>query len=398
MVRNIVNMVCSYIVFSAVLLSSIVAGSASAQDVNPACRDANVLTNVFDQVCWDCFLDNVSLMGVSIEGKPDGAASVGPVCACTDALGVPEIGFPLSFTSPQKLNEVVTTPWCSPSLGGIKLQDTLTGLGYNDSSTTDKTEATAFYQYHYFSYPLMTMLGMLLMPSCSDGYMDFDLLYLSEVDPLHNNDLLALLLNPEAIIMANPAGVAWCSIDCVTTTADAQQESFYGCAGCDGLLYPLTGNVPAQTDPVSGSSLITQRVLAGLHRKGLARKKMGNAAMCEPEYFPTIPRSQYKFSMIYPVPEAGGEDSGAWATAARDAENPPISPDTEPSNVTDSAAGSSGETGDAFKDCCHPMGMSTARWCTPYGGRTRPGKDTAYIYMIWEYRDCCVRGAGSSGE
>ena len=54
--------------------------------------------------------------------------------------------------------------------------------------------------------------------------------------------------------------------------------------------------------------------------------------------------------MIYPVPEAGGEDSSAWATAAQQAENPPIGPDTEPSNVTDSAGGSAGETGDAFKD------------------------------------------------
>ena len=126
MIRYVLSMLWSYIFYCLLLLSSMVAGNVSAQDVNPACRDANVLTNVFDQVCWDCFLDNVSLMGVSIEGKPDGAASVGPVCACTDALGVPEIGFPLSFTSPQKLNEVVTTPWCSPSLGGIKLQDTLT--------------------------------------------------------------------------------------------------------------------------------------------------------------------------------------------------------------------------------------------------------------------------------
>lgn len=362
----------------------------AAEPINPACKNADILENVFDQVCWDCFIDGVNLMGVSTGKEPDGSASTGPVCACIDALGVPEIGYPLSFWSPQKVNEVVTTPWCSPALGGAKLQDTLIGLGYSDTSTKDGTSASAFYQYHYFSYPLMTMLDMLVLPSCTDGYMDFDLMYLSEIDPLHNNDLLALLLNPEAIIMANPAGLAWCAVDCATTTANQQKESFYGCAGCDGFLYPLTGNVPAQTDPVAGSSLITQRVLASLHRKGLAQKTIGDEAMCKPEYFPTIPRSQYRFSMIYPVPEAASEDAGAWATAQRDAE--------DPSNTVDSAAGQSGKTGDAFKECCHPMGMSTARWCTPYGGRTRPGKDTAYLYMIWGYRDCCVRGAGSSGE
>jgi conjugal transfer pilus assembly protein TraU len=362
-------------------------GSATAQDINPACPDANILTNVFDQVCWDCFLDSVSLMGVSTGREPEGASNNGPLCSCSDALGVPEIGFPMSFWSPQKINEVVTTPWCSPALGGIKLQDTLTGLGYSDTSSRGDSSPSAFYQYHYFSYPLMTMLGMLVMPSCSDGYMDFDLMYLSEVDPLHNNDLLALLLNPESLIMANPAGVAWCSIDCATTTADAQREEFYGCAGCDGFLYPLTGNVPAQKDPVAGSSLITQRVLAGLHRKGLADKTIGDEAMCGTSYFPTIPRSQYKFSMIYPVPEAGSADTLAWATSQNESD--------QSINTREDLAGTSGLDSDAFKDCCHPMGMSTARWCTPYGGRTRPGKDNAYLYMIWNYRDCCVRGGNA---
>lgn len=369
------------------------AGPAIAESVNPACKDANILTNVFNQVCWDCFLDGVSLMGVSTSEAPEGSWSGGPICSCTDALGVPEIGFPLGFWSPQKLNEVVTTPWCSPALGGTKLQDTMTGLGHSDSSNSDGDGATAFFQYHYFSYPLMTMLGMFLMPQCSDGYMDFDLMYLSEVDPLHNNDLLALMLNPEAIIMANPAGAAWCAIDCATTTADAQQESFYGCAGCDGLLYPLTGNVAANSDPVASSSLITQRVLAGLHRKGLAQKTIGSGAMCEPSYFPTIPRSQYKFSMIYPVPEAASAGALNYATAATEGESGETTFDSDGNAISSSSdmAGNTGST-DAFKECCHPMGMSTARWCTPYGGRLRPGKDTAYLYMIWNYRDCCVRG------
>lgn len=349
---------------------SVVAEEAGAtEEINPMCKDASVLTNVFTQVCWDCFLDSINLMGMSSGDSPEGAADIGPFCMCQDKLGVPYAGIPKSHWQPSRLNEVVTTPWCSPSLGGIKLQDTLTGLGYSD---TKADRPTAFYQYHYFSYPLMTMLNMLVMPSCGDGYMDFDLMYLSEVDPLWNDDLMSLLLNPEAIIFGNPAAIAWCITDCVMTTANQQAEEFYGCAGCDGLLYPLTGNINPQPDPVAGSSLITQRVLASLHRKGLAKKTIGNAAMCKPEYFPTIPRSQYRFSMLYPVPEASTE------------------PVTINAGVMTNAAGSSGETAEAFGECCHPMGMSTSRWCTPVGGRTRPGKDTAYVYLIWNYRDCCI--------
>jgi conjugal transfer pilus assembly protein TraU len=362
-------------------------------DFSLVCPDANILTNVFDQVCWDCFLDSISLMGVSIGDEPDGAASKGPFCACTDALGVPEIGFPLSFWRPSRVNEVVTTPWCSPGLGGIQLQNTMTGLGSHDTNKTgvDGSAENMFFQHHYFSYPLMEMLSMLAFPSCTDGYIDMDLMYISEVDPLWNDDLLSLILNPEAIIFANPLARLWCIEDCVSTTLNNQSEDSYGCAGCDGTLYPLTGNVTRQPDGVAASSLITQRVLAGLHRKGLAKKTIGNDAMCKPSYYPTIPRSQYKFSMMYPVPQASSNLAAQTVSTARQGG------DTA-GQYTENLAGSTEEAGEgAFDQCCHPMGMSTSRWCTPFGGRDRPNTN-AYLYMIWNYRDCCVRGQGSSGE
>ncbi|AGP79864.1 type IV conjugative transfer system protein TraU (plasmid) [Alteromonas mediterranea 615] len=357
---------------------------ARATSMNPQCPDANLFTNVFDQICWDCFLDSISLMGVSVEDEPDGAANKLPVCFCSDALGVPEVGWPLAYWRPARVNEVVLTPWCAPGLGGIKLQDTMTGVGTSDTVGDGRTNQSSFYQYHYYSYPIMDMLGMLIMPNCSDGYVDMDLLYLSEVDPLWQSDMLSLILNPEAIIFANPAAMLWCMQDCISTTANEQLEESFGCAGCSGSLYPMTGNVTREPDQVAASSLITQRVLAGLHRKGLARKTIGDEAMCEPEYYPTIPRSQYRFSMMYPVPEASSDLAASTVSYAQ--EN-----SSNESQFADNLAGASGGDTDAFKQCCHPMGMSTARWCTPYGGRERPGKD-AYLYLIWNWRDCCNRG------
>lgn len=363
--------------------------AADLADVNPICDNANVFSNVMSQVCWDCFLDSLNMFGIG--SKPNGASSKLnlPICSCSDALGIPEFGYPLGFWAPQKINEVVTTPWCSPSLGGMRLQDSLTGLGHNQSSFIGSGNSTAaFYQYHYFSYPIMAMIGMLLIPDCTDGYVDMDLLYLSEVDPLWNNDLLTLVLNPEAIIFSTPAAFAWCATDCVLTTMDDQRESFYGCAGCDGSLYPLTGNVFPQPDPVAGSSLITQRVLASLHRKGLAYKTIGDEAMCELNFYPTIPKSQYQLSMIYPVPEASSAPNrGITIPFLGD----PADADDLSVNDNNTLAGKSGDTVVPFTGCCHPMGMSTSRWCTPYGGRTRPGKDNAYIYLVWGYRNCCIR-------
>lgn len=344
------------------------------------CQDARIFEKVFNQVCWDCFLDDLSLFGVG--NKPDGAAQTAPACMCVDDLGVPEFGYPLSMWTPQKLNEVTTIPWCSPSLGGIRLQDTLQGLGYQTTgsgSGMTETKASAFYQYHYFTYPLMAMLEMLILPSCYDGFQDFDLMYISEIDPTWNNDLLALVLNPEAIIFSNPIALAYCSADCVAVTAGTAIESSFPCAGCDGNLYPFTGHVYPQPDPVAASSLISQRVLASLHRRGLARRSIGNEAMCEPEFYPMLPRSQYKFSMLYPIPEASSDLSKNIIAGASDFGD---------------MAGQAGASNEFFESCCHPMGMSTSRWCLPVGGRLRPGMDKSFVYMIWQYRDCCVRSTG----
>jgi conjugal transfer pilus assembly protein TraU len=362
---------------------------ADLSKVNPSCPNASVFSNVMNQICWDCFLDSLKIFGIG--KKPNGTSSAlnAPGCMCMDALGVPEFGTPMGFWSPQKLNEVVTTPWCSPALGGVKMQESFIGMGTNGGNRVGlEATPTAFYQYHFFSYPIMAMIGMMLLPDCTSGYVDFDLMYLSEIDPMWNNDLLTLLLNPEAIIFSTPAAFGWCAADCITTTADNQKEDFFGCAGCDGHLYPFTGNINPQPDPVAGSSLITQRVLASLHRKGLSTKTIGDEAMCKPEYSPTIPRSQYRFSMMYPVPES---TSGASKSISVPFIGDPSNPEDQKANDSKDFAGKAGSDTEVFSDCCHPMGMSTARWCTPVGGRTRPGKDTAYLYLIWQYRNCCVK-------
>ncbi len=375
------------------MFAAMTIGTAQAEDVVPSggtektdigvssavCEDANLFTSVFQGICWDCFLDNVSLLGIG--NPPDGAAPQSPVCACDDRAGIPQLGWPLAFWQPQRVIEVTTIPWCSGGLGGIRLQNSYEGLGHSNEAPKDGTRSTSgFYQYHYYAYPIMTMMQMFVLPTCSSEYVDFDLMYLSEVDPLWHNDLLALLLNPEAVIFSNPIAQAYCSLDCVRATADAPIEESFPCAGCDGNLYPLTGFVYPQPDQVAATSLISQRALASLHRKGLARKTMGKEAQCEPTWAPMTPRSQYKFSMLYPIPEASSTPAPAFEV---DGEL------TGPNAIKEQAG--QGEAISAYENCCHPMGMSTSRWCVPVGGRKRPGKDKTFLYMIWNYRDCCVR-------
>ena len=54
----------------------------------------------------------------------------------------------------------------------------------------------AFYHYHYYAFPLLVMLDLFMDGNCNaDGYMDFDLMYLSELDPTWLNDELVFLLS-----------------------------------------------------------------------------------------------------------------------------------------------------------------------------------------------------------
>lgn len=329
-----------------VLLMSIcvsVNAAAPTSSKNNLCQDAEIWTKILDQICWSCFTEGLSLMGVG--KKPEGASSNNPVCACNDKLGVPYAGTKLAYSAPLRLIETVRMPWCSPALGGISLQDDLSGFGFSNKSK-------AFWQSHYFAFPLMEMLEILYVECHQDGYVDFDLMFLSEVDPTWSNDILALLLSPEAILFATPLATPWCASDCALVSADKAPESTFGCAGCDGHLYPFTGNVIGQADTVAQTSLIAQRMVSSLHRKGLSRKTMGEDAICEASYAPFTPRSQYKFSMVYPKPEAD-------------------------------------ENKNSVSGCCHPMGQSTNLWCLPVGGRMPPGKEDA-VYLLWQYKECCL--------
>ncbi len=344
------------------------------------CTNANVFTKIMDQMCWSCMLP-FRMSGIG-PNAPEGAASSQLLCLCKDDNGVYKPpGVPLGYWSPRRLIETVKLPWCSPSLGGMRLQDTIVGLGERGKaggSAPDTDSGTnAFYQYHYFSYPIMQMLSLFVVPECQrDQYVDFDILYLSEIDPTWNNPLLAFVLNPEAALFANPLAQIMCTVDCGLITSGIAKEQNYFCAGCDGTLYPFTGQVSGGGQPARNTSLVAQRVLASLHRKGLSKRTMGNDAMCEPQYAPMVPKSMYKLSAIHPLPEADGD---AMVTVPeRDSDgNEILGDDGEPKTKSVKAG------------CCHPLGDMVYKW-RGVTGETIPGVGEDYVYMQFQYVDCCL--------
>src|SRR3546814_1483579 len=83
-----------------------------------------------------------------------------------------------------------------------------------------------------------------------------DILYISEIDPLWQDSELTAIINPEAVLFANPLALAACAADCVASTAKLPIDEMFWCAGCQGSMYPMNGNVSASIGHVQASRLV----------------------------------------------------------------------------------------------------------------------------------------------
>jgi conjugal transfer pilus assembly protein TraU len=353
----------------------LVCGQAMADDVGQMklmCPDAKLWgSNIINGICWSCLFP-MKLMGVAQIGKGSvpPAATRKSTCKCDGNGGVPDYGYTIGMWSPSRLVELVRQPYCSPSLGGMVMRKTMRSFGTKDG-TSGTTSDDSFYNYHYFAYPLYSILDLLVAPECdSDGYFDMDLMYMSELDPTWNEDELAMLTNPEVAVAANPLMQASCVAECATATFNRPVDTMWWCAGCWGGLYPFSGNEPAGDNPPRVTSLLATRAVAALHRRGLARKTVGDDALCGGQIYPMIPKSQYKMSMLFPIPEANNA-------------------------VTIPTSSTSAGTGNADIDsyqwdqkCCHYIGVPTMLWGE---WRNVPATGEDFVYMLWRWIDCCVR-------
>lgn len=333
---------------------SMIATVALAEDVESGagCINARVLSErLITDVCWSCIFPIV-VAGVDISGQggiPAGAAS-NPLCSCDDGLGVPHAGVLTSMWEPARLIEFQRQSGCSSVLNGLQLPFSKLGQG---THANFETNGKTFTHYHYYAFPLLVMMDMFVRGKCiKDGYMDLDMLYISEVDPTWNDDELAFFTNPEAAAVANPVATAACSVDAVTTTTTGRpMNSMFWCAGAWGNLYPLSGHVTGAGGMIRHTSLSKSRVLAALHRRGLAWQTMGSDAMCEGLVQMTLPKSQYKFTMVHPKPHTNSD---------------------------------------------YVMGESTMKWGS---GRKIPYAGEDPIYMIWRWNDCCnIQGHSSMND
>ena len=174
------------------------------------------------------------------------------------------------------------------------------GRGRTGSSGGDGASGSVWHV-HYYVYPLLSWIGALLDLGCLEGG-GLDIAWVSELDPAWRDDELSFLLNPEAALFADLPAQAACAADCAAATAGLPLDPLYWCAGCQGAMYPLTGNVGAHVGGVQASLLAAQRLVFRLHRLLLAWGTSGTAALCGRYPMPIMKKSQYRWQMTQPVP------------------------------------------------------------------------------------------------
>ena len=322
-------------------------GDANVDDIdNAGCPDSSLISGkLISNTCWTCIFPIIT-MGIALGADKDEAPAdraEGYFCLCKDDLGVPYPGWIYGLWMPSKAVEFVRQPGCLSLLDGASLGFDKTMQGQWSELEWDATDA-AFAHYHYYTFPLLIVLDMFEKVECiKDHYMDIDILFMSEVDPTWNDSTIAFFTNPEAVLFGNPVATLACIPDATSATfMQRPVQSLFWCAGSWGNMYPLSGNHASSFGGLQDSSLFLTRMIAQLHRRGFLKSTYGDGALCDSEIAMTIPKLQYKISMLYPVPET---------------------------------------------KTAHVIGESVLFWGA---NRMVPVTGEDFIYLLWTWNDCCM--------
>lgn len=291
------NFQFSKCVFFAIVLLSL-SGNASAV----ACGGR--FPNPVADICWLCmFPINIGAIKITAPGQTDNH-DVPPPLICTCPAPPPifvRVGAGISFWEPARVAEVVRTPLCSPTLNGAVLGTLPVPAGTNHEGGD---QGSAFYHVHWFQYPVVSWLGMGLTQGACAVNETFDMQYMSELDPLWDDDQLSFVINPEAILFSNPVAQAACISDSVSASVTAfGLDSLFWCSGSQGSVYPLSGSHASHVGGIDSSLAIVHKHVFKMHRQLLAHDTSTPAAMCGTIPQPIMRKTQYKQQMMYPVPQ-----------------------------------------------------------------------------------------------
>ena len=319
------------------LFSGLLPGLSEAAGSNAKLECEGNFVNPITDVCWECIFP-ISIGSIQVTGGklPDTANPGSPIQFCPMGIFY-RVGMAIGYWEPMALADVTRSPYCMVNLGGFNLNVGKVGTGQGGQENHEV--AGAFYQVHWYKYPLTAWLNIFTSGCLMGG--DMDIAYLSELDPMWSDSSLSVIVNPEAVLFSNPIAQAACAADAVASLVSKPIDALFWCAGSQGSMYPFTGYTSNEYSPLQSSLLVSERMAYKLHREGLILNTIGaDTAVCFEYPSPIMPKERWRYQMVNKYPDAGQ---------------------------------------------CHPVGRSVMRWET---GRNMPNDRRNFGYLFWRKRNC----------
>jgi len=265
--------------------------------------------NPISDICWSCmFPMTVGSVPVIPSNYPDTRNPTMPISYCPKPPPIfVQIGLNIGYWEPYALTDVTRVPYCMVNMGMELSGANMQRIGGRTTARDSGSSDGGFYHAHWYKYPIIYWLQLMQSTACmaTDA---FDVAYLTELDPLWDDDELSFILNPEAILFGNPIAQLACIPEAIATTTNSVLpfDALFWCLGSQGSAYPLTGNTNYRDTPVQAGTLIMERLNYKLHRQGIVWETSGeDGAICYQYPTPILPKSRYRYQMSAPIPDAG---------------------------------------------------------------------------------------------
>ncbi|MFZ3461478.1 TraU family protein [Vibrio harveyi] len=268
------------------LLTLLFSGSSLAQ-----CH-SNFINPITD-VSWKCiFPMRIAGMLTLGNGEEDPSTYTSPVCVC-NAGKVPMIGLKTSFWEPRRMIDTVQDPYCMMPLGTSLQADS----GRLAGSSSNNVDGKLFAQVHYYIFPAWQILNMFYDIPCVEDQ-GFDVAMLTEIMPSWNNEILSMIVNPEAILFANPVSAIVCGADVAAAAIAMPRNELFWCMGSWGNAYPLAGSITS-TDFLEANAGIAARSIYMMGRLGMLWATSEDGCYVQPS--PIWKKNRYKLQLSQPV-------------------------------------------------------------------------------------------------
>lgn len=278
-------------------------GSIFSQEAQ-AKKCTGSFVNPITDINWSCLfpltLGSMEIIGAK-EGLKDTKNPTAPICVCSKG-GIPVPGIVGGFWEPSRLVDVSAEPYCFVNMGGLQLD-----MGFSRSQGGRPKAAShqiSTWYIHYYIYPIIYMLEIFKDFICLQEP-NFDPLWITEIDPTGTDDDLSMILHPEGFLFNNLLAQAACSADCTKSTVMNESiDSLYWCAGCQGSMFPMNGNVNAHIGGVQASLNATEKMTFKMHRQGMAHQTSSEnvSEICTKHLDLIVKKSHYRYQMVNPDP------------------------------------------------------------------------------------------------